>query len=99
MLKYQHYFGILTFISMLNKCERLIARNVFICRYIIFYEQLKFCAQLVEYVKSFITSGPVAQNKLSPARNVLIDFILIHLCLMYHNILLNKEFFHKIFSM
>ena len=39
--------GILTFISMINtRSERLKARNVFICRYFIFYEQLKFRAQL-----------------------------------------------------
>ena len=39
--------GILTFISMINTTsERLKARNFFICRYISFYEQLKFLAQL-----------------------------------------------------
>ena len=35
--------GILTFISMINTTsERLKALNFFICRYISFYEQLKF---------------------------------------------------------
>ena len=39
--------GILTFISMINTtAERLKARNFFICRYFIVYEQLKFRAQL-----------------------------------------------------
>ena len=39
--------GILTFISMINTTsERLKSRFFFICRYISFYEQLKFCAQL-----------------------------------------------------
>ena len=39
--------GILTFISMINTTsERLTARNLFICRYFSFYEQLKFRAQL-----------------------------------------------------
>ena len=39
--------GILTFISMKNTTsERLKKRNFFICRYLIFYEQLKFLAQL-----------------------------------------------------
>ena len=39
--------GILTFISMINTTyERLKARNFFISRYFIFYEQLKFSAQL-----------------------------------------------------
>ena len=39
--------GILTFISMINTLsERLKARNLFICRYFSFHEQLKFCAQL-----------------------------------------------------
>ena len=38
--------GILTFISMINISERLKARNLFICRYLSFYEQLKFHAQL-----------------------------------------------------
>ena len=39
--------GILTFISMINTIsERLKARDVFICRYFSFYEQLKFLAQL-----------------------------------------------------
>ena len=39
--------GILTFISMINKIsERLKARDIFICRYFGFYEQLKFHAQL-----------------------------------------------------
>ena len=38
---------ILTFISMINTTfERLKARNIFICQYFRFYEQLKFCAQL-----------------------------------------------------
>ena len=39
--------GILTFISMINTTSgRLKARNFFICRYLSFYEQLKFRAQL-----------------------------------------------------
>ena len=39
--------GILTFISILNTTsERLKARNIFICRYFSFYEQLKFRDQL-----------------------------------------------------
>ena len=51
--------GILTFISMINTTpERLKARNFFICRYFIFYEQLKFHAQLSWAWKSFITYGP-----------------------------------------
>ena len=38
---------ILTFISMINTTsERLKARDFFICRYLGFYEQLKFRAQL-----------------------------------------------------
>ena len=39
--------GILTFISMINTAsERHKARSFFICGYLSFYEQLKFCAQL-----------------------------------------------------
>ena len=39
--------GILTFISMISTTyERLKARNFYIHRYFIFYEQLKFRAQL-----------------------------------------------------
>ena len=39
--------GILTFISMIiTTSERLKARNVFICAYFSFYQQLKFRAQL-----------------------------------------------------
>ena len=39
--------GILTFISMINTTsERLVARNIFICRKFSFYEQLKFHTQL-----------------------------------------------------
>ena len=38
--------GILTFISMINTSERLIASNFFICLYFSLYEQLKFRAQL-----------------------------------------------------
>ena len=39
--------GILTLISITNsRSERLRARNMFICRYFGFYEQLKFRAQL-----------------------------------------------------
>ena len=39
--------GILTFISRINATsERLKARKVFVSRYISFYEQLKFHAQL-----------------------------------------------------
>ena len=39
--------GILTFMSMINTTsKRLKARNLFICRYFHFYEQLKFRAQL-----------------------------------------------------
>ena len=51
--------GILTFISVINiKSERLKSRNFFICRYFSVYEQLKFCAQLSEHDKCFITAGP-----------------------------------------
>ena len=46
--------GILKFISMINTIsERLKARNLFICRYFSFYEQLKFCAQLSWAWKKF----------------------------------------------
>ena len=46
--------GILTLISMINTTsERLKARNVFICRYLSFYEQLKFRAQLSWAWKKF----------------------------------------------
>ena len=39
--------GIFTFISMINTTsESLKARNIFICRYLSFYEQLKCHAQL-----------------------------------------------------
>ena len=39
--------GILIFIGMINTpSDRLKARNIFICRYFSFYEQLKFRAQL-----------------------------------------------------
>ena len=38
--------GILTFTSMIKTSERLKPKNFFICRYFIFYEQLKFHAQL-----------------------------------------------------
>ena len=39
--------GILTFISMINATsERLKARNLFICQYFSFYEQVKFHAKL-----------------------------------------------------
>ena len=39
---------ILTFISTINTTiERFTARNFFICRYFIFYEQLKFCVHLL----------------------------------------------------
>ena len=39
--------GILTFMSMINTTsERLKARNLFICQYFGFYEQLKFRALL-----------------------------------------------------
>ena len=39
--------SILTFISMINTtCERLKARNFYICQYFSFYEQLKFGAKL-----------------------------------------------------
>ena len=41
------FIGILTFISMINTTpDRLKPRNVFICRYFNFYEQLKFRALL-----------------------------------------------------
>ena len=51
--------GILTFISRINTTsKRIKARNVFICRYFSFYEQLKFCAQLSWAWKKIITSGP-----------------------------------------
>ena len=46
--------GILTFISMINTTsERLEARHFFICQYFIFYEQLKFRAQLSWAWKKF----------------------------------------------
>ena len=46
-VKMQTIVGILTFISTINTtCERLKARNFFICPYFSFYEQLKFRAQL-----------------------------------------------------
>ena len=35
----------------------------------------------------------IGQNKLSPTRNFPIDSMLIHSCLLYHNILLNRDFF------
>ena len=38
--------GILTFINMIDTSERFKARNIFICRYFSFYEQLKFRTQL-----------------------------------------------------
>ena len=39
--------GILTFISMINATSEILkARNFFICRFFIFYEELKFRAQL-----------------------------------------------------
>ena len=44
---------ILTFISMINTSERLKARNIFICLYFSFYEQLKFSAQLSWAWKKF----------------------------------------------
>ena len=52
--------GILTFMSMINTIyEGLKARDIFICRYFSFFEQLKFRAQLSwARKKSFITSGP-----------------------------------------
>ena len=38
-----NFFGILTFIIMINTTpERLQASNFFICQYFSFYEQLKF---------------------------------------------------------
>ena len=47
------------FISMIaTTSERLKARNLFICRYFSFYEQLKFCAQLSWACKKFLTSSP-----------------------------------------
>ena len=46
-VKMQTIVGILTFISRINTIsERLKAKNFFICRYLSFYEQLKFRAQL-----------------------------------------------------
>ena len=61
MLKCQQFFGILTFISMINTIsERLIARIFFICRYFSFYEQLKFRAQLSWAWKKFYTGFPQA---------------------------------------
>ena len=46
-VKMQTMVDILTFISMINKTsKRHKARNFFICRYISFYELLKFRAQL-----------------------------------------------------
>ena len=52
--------GILTCISMMGTTsKRPKARNLFICLYFSFYEQLKFRAQLSRaWKKSFITSGP-----------------------------------------
>ena len=50
--------GVLTFLSMINTTsERLKARNVFICRYFSFYEQLKFHAQLSWAWKKFYNLG------------------------------------------
>ena len=57
--------GILTFISMINTAsERLKERDVFICRYFSFYEQLKFLVQFIQLSinKSFITSGLLIKN-------------------------------------
>ena len=46
-VKMPTFVGILTFISMINTTsERLRARNFFICRYLSFYEQWKFHAQI-----------------------------------------------------
>ena len=59
--------GILTLISMINTTSsRLKARNFFICQYFSFYEQLKFCAKLIEHENFFIISGPGCTNKISP---------------------------------
>ena len=46
-LKMPTIVGFLTFISMINTSSwRLKARNMFICPYLSFYEQLKFRAHL-----------------------------------------------------
>ena len=57
-VKMPTFFGILTFISMINTTsERLKARNV-ICLYLSLYEQLKFRAQLSWAWKKFYNLGP-----------------------------------------
>ena len=62
-------------------CERLKAINFFICRYLVFYEQLKFCAQ---YEKSFITSGPgfphCTSNGYQPLESLKIYFFSVGNC-------------------
>ena len=58
MLKYQHFVGILTFISVINTTsERHKARDLFICRYFSFYVKLKFRAQLSWAWKMFYNLG------------------------------------------
>ena len=51
--------GILTFISMINTSKRFKARNFFICRYLSFYEHLKFHAQLSWAWKKFYHLGAI----------------------------------------
>ena len=47
--------GILTFVSMINTTsDRLKARNIFICRYFSFHEQLKFHAKLELSMKNVL---------------------------------------------
>ena len=56
--------GILTFISMINTTsEGLKARNFFICPDFIFYEQLKFHAQLSWAWKKFYNLGARLPDK------------------------------------
>ena len=55
---------ILTFISMINTTsDRLKARNLFICPYFSFYEQLKFCAQFSWAWKKFYNLGASATKR------------------------------------
>ena len=62
--------GILTFISLINTTyERLTARNLLICRYFNFYEQLKFRAQLS--ILTFISLINATYEQLT-ARNLFI---------------------------
>ena len=49
--------GILTFISMINTSESLKARSL-VFNILVFYDQMKFHAQLSSMKKSFMTFGP-----------------------------------------